>query len=268
MSVGIACLTADDEACARALAENLDTLNGERRQVESGMLADAQVKLNDICPDTRASLCVLDEGWHQGIIGILAARLKESHFRPTVVFAPDKDGAIRGSGRSIPEFHLRDALDLVSKRHPDLIDRFGGHAAAAGLTIRHAHFPRFAEAFERVAQEWLGAEPPERIIETDGPLPDDCYSLSFAELLDGQVWGHGFPSPTFSDTFSVVKQRLLGEKHLSLHVEKEGTTRAAIYFNHSATLPDHVRLVFRPQRNTYRGNTSIRLVIEYAEPAG
>ncbi|HWJ94561.1 MAG TPA: single-stranded-DNA-specific exonuclease RecJ, partial [Telluria sp.] len=195
MSLGIECLVTDDEGRAWAIAQQLNDINIKRREIEAEMQDTALLHLDDFQPADSSTIAVFDEGWHQGVIGIVASRLKEKFYRPTITFAPAGDGLIKGSGRSIPGFHLRDALDLVSKRVPGLIDKFGGHSMAAGLTIRADAFDAFAQAFEAVGRAWLTESQLERVIETDGPLEDDYYTTQFIELMDGQVWGQGFAPP-------------------------------------------------------------------------
>jgi single-stranded-DNA-specific exonuclease len=177
------------------------------------------------------------------------------------------DGWIKGSGRSIPGFHLRDALDLVSKRVPGLIDKFGGHAMAAGLTIRAEHFDTFSQAFETVGRSWLTEAQLERIIETDGPLEDEYYSTQFIEQMDGQVWGQGFAPPVFCDEFRVISQRILKERHLKLLLEKNGRRYDAIWFGHTDSLGERARVAFRLDANEYNGVTKVQLLVEHAENA-
>ena len=267
MGVGIECLLTDDESRALQLAEELNRINTERREIEADMRIEAREKIAKVRPENRATICVLSKDWHQGIIGILASRIKEKHFRPTMAFAVGKDGEIRGSGRSIPEFHLRDALDLIAKRHPVLIVQFGGHAMAAGLTLRAGGFDAFSEAFEALAREWLTQTQLERQIETDGSLDDDCFSLDFIELLETQVWGHGFPPPLFCDEFTVINQRILKDRHSRLQLQKNGRYYTAIRFGSTEFLPQRVRLAYRLDANEYNGKTSVQLIVEHAEGA-
>ncbi len=267
MGVGIECLLTDDESRALQLAEELNRINTERREIEADMRIEAREKIAKVRPENRATICVLSKDWHQGIIGILASRIKEKHFRPTMAFAVGKDGEIRGSGRSIPEFHLRDALDLIAKRHPGLIVQFGGHAMAAGLTLRAGGFDAFSEAFEALAREWLTQTQLERQIETDGSLDDDCFSLDFIELLETQVWGHGFPPPLFCDEFTVINQRILKDRHSRLQLQKNGRYYTAIRFGSTEFLPQRVRLAYRLDANEYNGKTSVQLIVEHAEGA-
>lgn len=265
MSLGIECLITDDRGKALEMADELNRINVERREIEADMRIEAREQISKIHPEDRATISILSEDWHQGIIGILASRIKEKYFRPAMAFARDKDGKIRGSGRSIPEFHLRDALDLVAKRHPGLIVQFGGHAMAAGLTLQPDGFDVFTQAFENVAKEWLTQTQLERIIETDGSLDDDCFTLDFIGLLDTQVWGHGFPVPVFCDEFTVVNQRVLKEKHLRLQLERNGRNYTAIQFGNNTTLPRRARLAYRLDANEFNGRTTVQLIVEHSE---
>ncbi|MGV7206632.1 single-stranded-DNA-specific exonuclease RecJ [Oxalobacteraceae bacterium A2-2] len=267
MSLGIECLVTDDEARAWQLAQQLNEINLKRREIEAGMQDTALLQLDRYTPADSSTISVFDDSWHQGVIGIVASRLKEKFYRPTITFAPGAEGWIKGSGRSIPGFHLRDALDLVSKRAPSLIEKFGGHAMAAGLTIRAEAFEAFAQAFEEVGRSWLTRQQLERVIETDGPLEDEYYSTAFIELMDGQVWGQGFAPPVFCDEFRVVSQRILKERHLKLLLERNGRRYDAIWFGHVDALPDRARVAFRLDANEYNGVTKVQLLVEHAEPA-
>jgi single-stranded-DNA-specific exonuclease len=265
MALGIECLTTDDEGRAWAIAQQLDTINRERRDIEAGMQDTALALLDDFKPQDSTTISVFDASWHQGVIGIVASRLKDKFYRPTITFAPGGEGLIKGSGRSIPGFHLRDALDLVSKHAPSLIQKFGGHAMAAGLTIRADAFDAFAAAFEKVGRDWLGQSQLERVIETDGPLEDAYYTTSFIELMDTQVWGQGFAAPVFCDEFRVVSQRILKEKHLKLSLERNGTRYDAIWFGHTDELGAKAKVAFRLDANEYNGVTKVQLMVEHAE---
>jgi len=267
MSLGIECLITDDEQRAWELAQQLNDINLQRREIEAEMQDAALMHLEDFQPANSTTICVFDEGWHQGVIGIVASRLKEKFYRPTITFAPAGDGMIKGSGRSIPGFHLRDALDLVSKRAPSLIDKFGGHAMAAGLSLRAEAFDAFCEAFEAVGRSWLSEHQLERVIETDGPLEDAYYTTQFIELMDGQVWGQGFAPPVFCDEFRVMSQRILKERHLKLLLEKNGARYDAIWFGHTDALGERARVAFRLDANEYNGVTRVQLLVEHAEPA-
>ncbi|QDZ27369.1 single-stranded-DNA-specific exonuclease RecJ [Noviherbaspirillum sp. UKPF54] len=267
MSLGIECLTTDDEGRAWAIAQQLDTINRERRDIEAEMQDTALLLLDTFNPQDKTTISVFDPSWHQGVIGIVASRLKDKFYRPTITFAPGGDGLIKGSGRSIAGFHLRDALDLVSKHAPSVITKFGGHAMAAGLTIRAEAFDAFAAAFEAVGRDWLTQNQLERVIETDGPLEDAYFSTQFIELLDGQVWGQGFAPPVFCDEFRVLNQRVLKEKHLKLMLEKDGRRYDAIWFGHADSLPERTLVAYRLDANEYNGVTRVQLMIEHAQAA-
>ncbi|MCE3262113.1 MAG: single-stranded exonuclease [Pseudoduganella sp.] len=267
MSLGIECLITDDETRAWELAQQLNDINLKRREIEAQMQDAALLHLDDFQPADSTTICVFDDSWHQGVIGIVASRLKERFYRPTITFAPAGDGMIKGSGRSIPGFHLRDALDLVSKRAPGVIDKFGGHAMAAGLSLRAEAFEHFCAAFEAVGQAWLTESQLERVVQTDGPLEDGYYTTQFIELLDGQVWGQGFAPPVFCDEFRVLSQRILKERHLKLMLEKNGVRYDAIWFGHTDALGERARVAFRLDANEYNGVTRVQLLVEHAETA-
>jgi single-stranded-DNA-specific exonuclease len=267
MSLGIECLLTDDNQRAWNIAHQLDAINRERREIEAGIQEAALASLDNIDPTDKAALTLFDNSWHQGVIGIVASRLKEKFFRPTITFAPAGDGMIRGSGRSIPGFHLRDALDLVYKRHPQLIDKFGGHAMAAGLSLREDNFAQFSAAFEQVAREWLTAADLEHVLEHDGSLPPAYYSLEFISQLEQQVWGQGFPAPVFCDEFQVLSQRILKDKHLKLQLQRDNRKFDAIWFNHADGLPERVVAAYKLDANDYNGRTTVQLMVEFAEPA-
>jgi single-stranded-DNA-specific exonuclease len=267
MSLGIECLVTDDEGRAWAIAQQLNEINLKRREIEAEMQDTALLHLDQFQPADSSTICVFDDGWHQGVIGIVASRLKEKFYRPTITFAPAGAGMIKGSGRSIPGFHLRDALDLVSKRLPNLIDKFGGHAMAAGLSLRADALGAFTEAFEAVGRAWLTEAQLERVIETDGPLEDAYYTTSFIELMDGQVWGQGFAAPVFCDEFQVLSQRILKERHLKLLLERNGKLYDAIWFGQTADVGARARIAFRLDANEYNGVTKVQLLVEHAEPA-
>lgn len=265
MKIGIECLITDDDGRAWEIAQQLNTLNIERREKEAEMQDAALIILDDFQAQDSNTLCVFDASWHQGVIGIVASRLKDKFYRPTITFAPGGDGILKGSGRSISGFHLRDALDLVSKHVPGLIQKFGGHAMAAGLTIAAEDLPKFQAAFEEVGKHLLEPAQLERIVETDGALEDAYYSVDFIELLGQQVWGQGFPAPTFSDEFRLISQRVLKERHLKLVLEKNGQRFDAIWFGHTDNLPDKVRVAFRLDANEYNGVTRVQLVVEHID---
>ena len=281
MSLGIQCLTTDDPTLAAKIATQLDALNHERRTIEADMQQTALLALENIDPTDHYSLTLFDPSWHQGVIGILASRLKDKYHRPTIIFARSshkgtmsvgeleggelKRGEIKGSGRSIAGLHLRDALDLIAKRYPHLLQKFGGHAMAAGLSLREEHFAEFQQAFEAVVQSLLPPAALHRTLETDGELTHADFSLDIVRSLEQQVWGQGFPPPTFNNKFTVKSQRVVGEKHLKLKLAMGSITFDAIYFFNIDTLPEKIRAVYKLSANEYNGNTTIQLVIEHWE---
>lgn len=266
MSLGIACLLTDDADAAQRMAQQLHELNQTRRDIETEMQQLAGVVLDDLRPEQRYSLCLYHPDWHQGVIGILASRIKEQHHRPVIAFARAGDGLLKGSGRSIRTLHLRDALDLLTKREPDLIRRFGGHAMAAGLTIAERDFARFEAAFERIATECLTPAELEAVVEVDGALPPEEMQLQTAQLLHRQVWGQGFPPPCFFDEFEVMDQRLVAERHLKLSLRRQDLQFDAIYFQQRDYLPPRVALVYELQPNSYHGMESLQLNIRHWQP--
>lgn len=267
MSLGIECLITDDEGRAWALAQQLDAMNRERRTIEQGMQEEAMTALEGIDPQAGSTIAMHHPSWHQGVIGIVASRLKERFYRPTITFAPAGDGQMKGSGRSIDGFHLRDALDLVSKRAPGVIERFGGHAMAAGLTIREDRFDAFRQAFEAVGQSLLSASQLERVLETDGPLEDAYMTTDCIALLEAEVWGQGFPAPVFCDEFRVISQRVLKDRHLKLQLERNGRRFDAIWFGSVESPGEHARIAYRLDANAYNGVTRVQLLVQHAEPA-
>lgn len=266
MSLGIACLLAGHEAAAERAAQ-LDQLNRERRQIEHGMLDQALTDLDTVSAG-RYSVVAYRDDWHQGVIGIVAGRLRERFHRPTIVFAPAGNGEIRGSGRSIAALHLRDALDLISKREPDLILKFGGHAMAAGLSMAAHHLPRFQAAFETVVAEHLCADDLTECYLTDGALTPEQLNLQQAQSLGTQVWGQGFTPPSFTDEFTVLWQKPVGSHHRKAGLCKNGHTVEALFFGCTDTLPDTVRTVYRPVANEWRGQAELQLYVDYWEHGG
>lgn len=266
MTLGISCLLADSEAVALPLAQELDQMNRERREIEAGMREEAEVILADLQVERDYSICLYRPDWHQGVIGILASRVKDKFHRPTLVFADGGDGLIKGSGRSISGLHLRDAIDLVSKRQPGLILRFGGHAAAAGMTLAAENFSAFAQEFEVVCREWMTEAHLDRVIETDGELPADAFALELADQLERQVWGQDFPPPLFEGDFRVVEQRVVGERHLRLKLaNSHGQLLEAMRFQSAEPLPDRIRAVYKIGVNEFRNERVLQLQIEYCE---
>ena len=266
MTLGIECLLADDPATAQQLAQQLDALNHARREVESGMLEQALVILEDFCPGDSTSLTAYQPDWHAGVIGILASRLKDRFHRPTVVFARSENGELKGSGRSIPGLHLRDALDLIDKRHPGLILKFGGHAMAAGLTLQADGHVLFQQAFEQITRELLSPADLEGVIETDGELATAAHTYDFAREIEGGIWGQGFPAPLFVGVFDTAAQRVLKEKHLKLKLQRDGETFDAMHFFHADLLPPRIRAVYALMSNEYNGSRRVQLRLHYWEP--
>ena len=266
MTLGIECLLTDDPARAAALAAQLDAINRERREVEAGMreLAEATVERLAL-DDTPPAVTLFDESFHEGVVGIVAGRLKDRLHRPTFVFARGADGRLKGSGRSIPGFHLRDALDLVAKRHAGLLLRFGGHAMAAGCTLGEGGVEVFDAALRQVAEEWLDKATLTRTLRTDGPLALEWFNPQTAAVLDAQVWGQGFEAPLFCDEVQVLQQRLVGEKHLKLRLRHQGTERDAIWFGRSEPLPASARLAYRLSLDEWNGRQRVQMVVEAEE---
>jgi single-stranded-DNA-specific exonuclease len=272
MGLGIECLLTDDEARAANCAQELDRLNRERRKIEGEMLDQANAALDGFVEPpgatmTRASFTLYQPGWHQGVVGLIASRVRERVHRPAICFAKSNNDELRGSGRSIPGFHLRDALDLVSKRMPGLMLRFGGHAQAAGLTIREVDLGLFQDLFESTATELLPEEARLRVVETDGELEPAYHSLEVAQMLESQIWGQGFPPPLFCDTFTVQDQRVVGERHLKLRLLKDGQRLEAMRFNSLEPLPSRVRAAYRVSVNEFNGLKRPQLTFEAVEPA-
>ncbi|MBK9595124.1 MAG: single-stranded-DNA-specific exonuclease RecJ [Rhodocyclales bacterium] len=267
MSLGIECLVTDDLGQALNIAQQLDQLNRERRSIETDMQDQALAFLDTIDATDRASLSLYDPAWHQGVVGILASRVKDRLHRPVIAFARGNAGELKGSGRSIAGLHLRDALDLVSKRAPGLLLRFGGHAAAAGLTLREEDLGDFEALFEAVVRGLVSPADLTRTLETDGPLEAGRMTLESARLLEGEIWGQGFPAPLFSDEFDVDKQRILKDRHLKLTLRKGAARFEAIQFNFAGSVPATVHAAYRLAVNEFNGISSVQLVLEHMEPA-
>ena len=269
MSLGIECLLTDDPTRAAELAKTLDAINRERREVEGGMREQAEAMLETLlvgADDAQPppALALYDPAFHEGVVGIVASRLKDRVHRPSFVFAMGQDGLLKGSGRSIPGFHLRDALDLVAKRHPGVLKRFGGHAMAAGCTIEADTFETFNLALQQVAREWLDPATLSRTVLSDGPLGAEWFNAETVRALDAQVWGQAFEPPVFTDEVEVVSQRLVGEKHLKLSVRFAGALRDAIWFGHSEPVASHVKLAYRLSVDEYNGRERVQMVVEAA----
>ena len=269
MSVGIACLLARDDTEAQALAAQLNDLNIERREIEQSMLQDALNAFPETLPSGQTTLVAYRDDFHQGVVGIVASRLKDRFYRPTIVFAPADNGEVRGSGRSIPNLHLRDALDLVSKRHPDLILKFGGHAMAAGLSILEHDIPAFQTAFEEAVREMVCEDDLSQTFITDGSLKACDITLEQAQNLARHVWGQGFAPPSFTDEFHVIRQQPLGAegKHKKVWLQKDGYEFEAMFWRCSEDIPEYIRTVYRPVANEWRNQMELQLYIDYWEAA-
>jgi single-stranded-DNA-specific exonuclease len=272
MRIGIECLLCDDTGRAAELAASLDAINRERKGIESDMREQALEIAEMLFEDGEQpppALCVFDPDFHEGVVGIVAARLKDRFHRPTFVFAasqaPGKEHELKGSGRSIPGFHLRDALDLVAKRHPGVLLRFGGHAMAAGCTIAEEHLDVFEQALAQVAQEWLDAATLLRKLHTDGPLAPEYRRPELVDTLHEQVWGQGFAPPVFSEEMEVLSQRLVGEKHLAVKLKHHGQPVDGIWFGRTEQLPARARIAYRLEADEWQGTRRVRFLIEGVE---
>ena len=272
MTLGIECLLTDDPARADELAKMLDGINRERRVIEGDMREQAMLiaeSLFEAGAEPPPAICVFDPDFHEGVVGIVASRIKDKLHRPAFVFAasaaPGKEHELKGSGRSIPGFHLRDALDLVAKRHPGVLLRFGGHAMAAGCTIHEDGLDSFEKGLIQVAQEWLDAATLTRRMETDGPLAPEYRRVDMVDTLHKEVWGQGFAAPTFSEEIEVVSQRLVGQKHLSLKLKHQGQPVDGIWFGRTEPLPAKVTLAFRLDADEWNGVRRVRFLIEGAQ---
>ncbi len=276
MSIGIQCLLADDESEAAALAARLDELNQERRTIEARMQQEAIQAVRVLRePDAsvaRSGVVLFDPSWHQGVVGLVASRVKERLRRPVIAFAPADETTLRGSARSIPGVHIRDVLDAVAAREADLISRFGGHAMAAGLTLERRHLDRFARAFDAEAARWLARLSAADAVETDGELKGEEIALETARALrGGGPWGQSFPEPTFDGLFAIKSARVVGAKHLKLWVEEPGSGRTydAIAFNHLEEGAEFVppqglaQLVYRLDVNEYQGERRLQLLVDH-----
>ncbi len=264
MTVGIECLITDSYERAIELAHQLDQLNRDRREIESDMQLDALAVLDEADTSVRRTICLYNEDWHQGVIGLVASRIKEKYHRPTIAFARANDGELRGSGRSIEGVHLRDTLDLVTKQAPSLVRRFGGHAMAAGLTMPASSYDGFVSAFEDATCASCDRTLFERTITTDGGLAANEVVLSLIEAIDSHVWGQGFPAPLFDNQFVVIEQRLVKNRHLKLVLDLDGRKFDAIWFSRTEQVPRTVRLAYRPAADDYMGGRRLQLVIEHA----
>ena len=268
MTVGIECLTTDSFERALALAQQLDDLNRERREIESDMQLDALAAIDDAVVQQRSTICLFDESWHQGVVGLVASRIKEKYHRPTIAFARAGESELRGSGRSIEGVHLRDTLDLVTKVAPTLVKRFGGHAMAAGLTLTAGEYENFVAAFEAATRSSCDRSIFERTVATDGALEPSEFTFGLVEACEQHVWGQGFPAPLFAQEFDVVEQRLVKDRHLKLALELDGRRFNGIFFRRTEALPRRARLAYRPAIDAYQGQRRLTLFVEFCESAG
>jgi single-stranded-DNA-specific exonuclease len=272
MTLGIECLLTDDAVRAATLAGELDRINRERRDIEGHMREQAMLAAEAMALEsdqTPPAVVVFHPDFHEGVVGIVASRLKDKLHRPSFVFAASgaegKSHELKGSGRSIAGFHLRDALDLVAKRHPGVLLRFGGHAMAAGCTVARDQFDTFQSALEQVAREWLDAATLTRRLETDGPLAPEYRRADVVDALQQQVWGQGFAAPTFSEELQVLSQRLVSDKHLMLKLKHQGQDVDGIWFGRTEALPQRVKLAFRLDADEWQGVRRVRFIVEAAE---
>jgi single-stranded-DNA-specific exonuclease len=264
MKTGIECLISDDPSRALDLARQLDSLNRERRDIEAQMQESALAKLENIQVSENWSLALFEADWHQGVVGILASRLRERFHRPVIAFARGAAGELKGSGRSINGLHLRDALDLITKRDPSLILKFGGHAAAVGLSIAETSLPRFRSAFELAVRDMVDAEQLDAVIYIDGELRHDELDFTLAERIHQQIWGQGFAAPLFEGEFIVASQRVVGGKHLKLRLQTNAQTNIdAILFGQEESLPARIRAVYRVEINEFREVRSLQLNVQH-----
>lgn len=267
MSIGIACLLTNDSETAQQIADDLNTLNQTRQEIEKGMLQDALKNLPTTIHNQQTSICIYHQDFHQGVVGILASRLKEQFYRPTIIFAPADNQELRGSGRSIHGIHLRDILDIISKRYPNLILKFGGHAMAAGLSIHQDKLVAFQAAFEKVISETIEPSILTKTFITDGQLNATDITLQQAILLNQQVWGQGFPAPSFDDIFQVVRYQPMGKAgiHTKAWLNKDGHIFEAMFWKYQGTLPEHIHIVYQLIANEWNGHQELQLYVDYWE---
>ncbi|MEJ2142592.1 MAG: single-stranded-DNA-specific exonuclease RecJ [Gammaproteobacteria bacterium] len=280
MSLGIECLLTDSELEAKQYASQLDTLNRERRQIETGMQEQALAILQEFLQlhghdDLPVGLCLFEPEWHEGVIGILASRIKDKLHRPVIAFAQSENGDLKGSARSVKGVHIRDVLDAIATKHPDLITKFGGHAMAAGLSLPRDNLPEFSRAFADEVSKYLEREELHGVIHSDGELPDSDIQIELADILrNAGPWGQQFEEPVFDGRFEVVNRRIVGEKHLKLVLQLPGSQRYidAIAFN---TVDDEwpenvqrVELAYRLDINEYQGRQNLQLMVDYIHPCG
>jgi single-stranded-DNA-specific exonuclease len=284
MRLGVECLLADDADVARAHAARLDAINRERRELQAAMVAEAEAMVDGVTHGDAVGVALYEPSWHAGVVGLVASRLKERLHRPVIAFASasldgsgddaasggDATGSLRGSGRSIPGFHLRDALAMIDARHPGLIERFGGHAMAAGLSLRAADYPRFAAAFDQVARELIAPERLQAVLYSDGELPTGELTLALArQLRDAGPWGQAFPEPLFDNLFECTGWKVMAQVHLRLQLRdlRDGTVLQAVMFNayHGQPPPARLRAVYELGINDWQGRESVQLLLRHMQ---
>ena len=259
MTLGIQCLLSENYEDARFIASSLEALNLKRRSIESEMKDGASIQLHDVNCEAKFTIALYDSTWHQGVIGIIASRIKDKYHRPVIVFAKSDEGILKGSGRSIQSLHLRDALDLISKKDPNILITFGGHAMAAGLTIKEVDFDRFVYLFEETVQGLITTDDLEFTVEVDDELNFSEVTYEDVEHINAQVWGQGFPLPIFEGEFEVVEQKILADKHLKLNLLLQNKVFEAIYFNRSEHLPRKIKAIYQIDSNEFNGNKKIQI---------
>jgi len=270
METGVECLICNDSVTAASLAKQLHEINAHRREIEMKTVEEAVAQYTANTDPDEYTVVVHDDSWHKGVIGIVAGRIKEQTFRPTFVLATGKNGEMTGSGRSIMGFHLRDALDLIAKNNPGILIKFGGHAMAAGVTIKEGTFELFKSAFESVARGMLSPSQLNQVIEYDGSLEASDMTVATVLSLRSQIWGQAFPEPTFCDIFKVNGHKAMGanKEHIRMSVTKGAKSFIAVKFRHDgAAVPDKVKLVYKLNANVYNGETSLQLLVDHMEPA-
>jgi len=262
MAIGIKCLISKSKDEARKYANKLIVFNEQRKLVEKKMKDKALSVLTSYMPEDNYTITMFDSEWHQGVIGIVASRLKEKYYRPTIIFAKDENGLLKGSGRSIPSFHLRDALDLLSKKNIDLIENYGGHAMAAGLTIKIENFKLFCSKFEEITKETLSQEDLNLTVEFDRSITTNNLNQETVRNINSQVWGQGFPSPVFHGIFNVIKQNIVANKHNKCLLQNKDNNYDAIFFNFSEELADRIEVIYTIELNEFNQKSSIQFIIK------
>jgi len=280
MALGVECLLSDDEARVTAIAQQLDLINKERRVIQKQMQAQAMQAVQVLHIEKNSlpyGVCLFDESWHQGVIGLVASKVKELYHRPVIAFAPADDGQVKGSARSIPGLHIRDTLDAVATENPAILQKFGGHAMAAGLSIKLSDMDAFFKLFETEVKSRLSLDDLEEVIHTDGELSDEYFTHDFVELINSaSPWGQGFEAPVFDNTFEVVDHRIVGEQHLKMKLRLasgsfngDGQEIDAIAFNQmyyvNNNLPARIHATYKLDINEYRGRRSLQLIVDYIE---